>query len=1486
MRFILMFALHYRLAACLSLKELAIHAPTSFHSKTSQSTLGQGGSNEFLDHIFQAIRDPQPIVRASAADALSQCLKILVKRRHLSLTGLLCQVHFSVMEGLKADTSRKRPWHAIAEAEAAQHGSLLVVATMITYTQDFMLPRFEEVCRAVLGFIDNSKALIRLEIVRLIPRLARRCPRVFGRRYLERSLVFLIESASNPTPQRVGVDIQPSAFTAIGQLILAMTDEATGIVIGGSAFPTVKILDDLDTPGEAHIVELSERGIIYEKLGEIFALVREGLRPPTVRSTGTSTLTPALNCAANLVEALGDLALPYITDLIDVMFRAGLSNDLIQCLHSIAQCVPAQQNQIEDRMLQEVSLCLAGIRDVYDPQASFRASALRARALQNVRNSYTTHDRVHASADSGTETSQVRINMSDSPETVGALALSLQTLASFGGLMGKVTTSGAVVPLLPFVQDVAAQYLTHPSSEVRRAAALTCCVLLIPHGSNQKERIGSYSGVIIEDVLERLLRAAVSDTSPVVRLCVVRSLDSRYDSFLCQSHHLQELFLLLQDEALATRAAGLRLLGRLATINPAPILPVLRRLQNDLIVELQCGVDTGRGREEATRLLVVFLRAKSLQRLVHPVLPSLVSALPLDGAAPPRLASASLEALGELAQATGVALQPWVKEVVPHVLEIMQDQSSASKQRTSLRTLGQIAGSTGYVIRPYLDYPKLLAQATDVLPATKRAPWSLRREVIRTLGILGALDPDLYYAVASKTRKGGAVGGAYFEELDSKDTVNETQLVPRDTSMLSRSLSAQATSTSIPSVKQRTRTTDDQRKRAGSELSPSQGPSEDDDDLPAYLFMYEQYAMVAQPVSTTPPAKRMSPSDEEFHPTVAIQALMRIFQKPALAVHHGMVIQAIMFIFKSLGLKCVPFLNKVVPHMIYTTRTCAPSNLRESLLKQLATLSLIVREHLRPYIADIFDVVEQFWSSRHLASIFTLISNIAVGVPDEFRRFVPRLIEILLTTLDELQIADWSTTEAGTPLLISRGNVESQKLGLILKSVSNLRGVLGSYLHILVPALLKLADSLASISASGDSILPESSLIELTALVYRTISALVESQNSSSNSLAVISAGNLRPVESKSSENGLPSRVVQPIVRVFREKPPKSPTVGIAMIETLCVCARQIGGPKWVQLYDGVVRASIDGWQARFPTALEIDSSTSSNRVDDRLLASIQLYNEVVAELLLPPSERARAIAINNHRSTPTVGSEGYRYNRIASSNEFGAPGLTFDNVGDTFEQPVSPPLHPSLNAVPRQKVNQASLQRAWDVWQLSSRDDWDEWMRRFAIQLLREAPSPALRASASLAHGYQPLARELFSAAFACCWKELSERYRVNLVHALETAFVADVSPEILQALLNLAEFMEHDPGGGLPIHISILADLALKCRAYAKALHYKEREYSSGGSNSCVESLISINRKLDLQGKSAKLVLRKDVDLELSLTIIFVLRNIHFFRGCSWCT
>jgi FKBP12-rapamycin complex-associated protein len=84
----------------------------------------------------------------------------------------------------------------------------------------------------------------------------------------------------------------------------------------------------------------------------------------------------------------------------------------------------------------------------------------------------------------------------------------------------------------------------------------------------------------------------------------------------------------------------------------------------------------------------------------------------------------------------------------------------------------------------------------------------------------------------------------------------------------------------------------------------------------------------------------------------------------------------------------------------------------------------------------------------------------------------------------------------------------------------------------------------------------------------------------------------------------------------------------------------------------------------------------------------------------------------------------------------------------------------------------------------------------------------------------------------------------------------------ETMQALLNLAEFMEHDDKI-LPIPMRVLGGYAMRCHAFAKALHYKELEGladlqpevrgpgldsddSAGRSEQILESLVSINQQL----------------------------------------
>lgn len=136
--------------------------------------------------------------------------------------------------------------------------------------------------------------------------------------------------------------------------------------------------------------------------------------------------------------------------------------------------------------------------------------------------------------------------------------------------------------------------------------------------------------------------------------------------------------------------------------------------------------------------------------------------------------------------------------------------------------------------------------------------------------------------------------------------------------------------------------------------------------------------------------------------------------------------------------------------------------------------------------------------------------------------------------------------------------------------------------------------------------------------------------------------------------------------------------------------------------------------------------------------------------------------------------------------------------------------------------------------------------MKRLSVALLKASPSLSLRACSGLAEVYHPLARDLFNAAFVSCWTELYESYQEELVRAIDSAFDSpSVPPEIMQTLLNLAEFMEHDDKR-LPISPKLLGKYAQKCHAFAKALHYKELEWSAEPTAETIEALIKINNQL----------------------------------------
>ena len=84
------------------------------------------------------------------------------------------------------------------------------------------------------------------------------------------------------------------------------------------------------------------------------------------------------------------------------------------------------------------------------------------------------------------------------------------------------------------------------------------------------------------------------------------------------------------------------------------------------------------------------------------------------------------------------------------------------------------------------------------------------------------------------------------------------------------------------------------------------------------------------------------------------------------------------------------------------------------------------------------------------------------------------------------------------------------------------------------------------------------------------------------------------------------------------------------------------------------------------------------------------------------------------------------------------------------------------------------------------------------------------------------------------------------DLVRSIEIALSHPHVPvELINILLSLAEFMEHDDKT-LPIENRTLGEVAMQYNAFAKGLHYKELEFFGENSASIVEALININTKL----------------------------------------
>lgn len=178
----------------------------------------------------------------------------------------------------------------------------------------------------------------------------------------------------------------------------------------------------------------------------------------------------------------------------------------------------------------------------------------------------------------------------------------------------------------------------------------------------------------------------------------------------------------------------------------------------------------------------------------------------------------------------------------------------------------------------------------------------------------------------------------------------------------------------------------------------------------------------------------LTPSNEEYSPTVVMNTLMyNVLRDNSLAQYHSAVIEAVVSIFNTLGLKCVPFLGQIVPTFVTIIRN-APQIRLESYFNQLAILVSIVRQHIRPYTDELVELVIDFWdiTPQVQATVLLLVDALSKSLEGEFQKYIKKILPLMMRVLENDLSPGKTATEKILHTILVFGPTAETHMWLIL----------------------------------------------------------------------------------------------------------------------------------------------------------------------------------------------------------------------------------------------------------------------------------------------------------------------------------------------------------------------------------------------------------------------------------------------------------------------
>ncbi|KAH7427560.1 hypothetical protein KP509_10G049200 [Ceratopteris richardii] len=459
---------------------------------------------------------------------------------------------------------------------------------------------------------------------------------------------------------------------------------------------------------------------LEEYLPHVTGFLREAIAPKRGKPS-----MEALECIGSLSKAMGPAMEKHVRGLLDAMFVCGLTPTLVKALESIVSRLPSLLSTVQERLLDSISFVLA--KSSYHSAKAISAAPARSPPVPS---------------------SPQPSDLTNSE----LVQLALRTLTTFN-LKGH--------ELLEFTRAAVVLYLEDEDPITRKEAGICCCRLmehsLYTFGSSNSKAIPGRAALarggswkrrnLIEEILEKLLVAAVADADADVRKSILLSLhgNTSIDSFLAQADSLRAIFITLNDQSVDVRRITISMTGRLSEQNPAYVLPALRCHLVRLLNDLEQSPDSKK-REESAQLLGCLIR--SCERLILPYIGPVHKVLlaklqdASGSSANNGVVTEVLATVGELARVGGYAMREHLGKLMPLIRDVLLDSSATIKREVAVSTLGQLIQSTGYVVTPYKDYPELLGLLLRLLNGD--LAWPMRGGVLKVLGIIGALDPHVH----------------------------------------------------------------------------------------------------------------------------------------------------------------------------------------------------------------------------------------------------------------------------------------------------------------------------------------------------------------------------------------------------------------------------------------------------------------------------------------------------------------------------------------------------------------------------------------------------------------------------------------------------------------------------------------------------------------------------------------------------------------------